>query len=266
MTHGASQPTLPRACSDALETGLAPLDLTETAGLLAFHRATREPHPIAPCFALTQELGSRFERYGILKVCGEHDALNADLPQQAIYDPISWRYDIAVDGLEATLDERLTGQIASDGNFAQRASLWRSLASAELEGYFAHLLRRHGFDPRWAAEARDSGHRWDRGISLAQARYVAWASVREAAAVCLRSAGDSDEVRDALTQEFRRRSAWVEARRDWGASFIPTSDARRSLLLTIFFDSVAPIGSRYWHVAPSPRSLREIGAPLPEIR
>jgi hypothetical protein len=198
------------------------------------------------------------QQRGIFTVCGEDDATASGAPARAIYDPITWRYlvpDVAAPASLESLREQVLALAQDPAANALRATLWRTLASAELEGYFAHLLRRHGFDARWATDIRDRGRRWDRGLSLAQARYVVWASVREGAAVCLRSGGDLDEVREALGAEMRRRSAWIETRPDWGANFVPAPGGRQSILLSIFLDDIAPIGNRYWLVAPSEAAL-----------
>ena len=260
MIHGASQPTLDPPHDPTPAERLRALDLIESAALLALGRAAVDSAPATPCFALTRELADVLEGRGLLTVCGEDDASEAGAPVRAIYDPISWRYRLP-DTTSAEFLESLRSQVrdlarepTSNG---LRCSLWRTLASAELEGYLAHLLRRHGFDARWASDVRDSGRRWDRGLSLAQARYVVWASVREGAAVWLRSGGDEDEVREALASEVRRRSAWIETRPDWGASFVPAPGGRQSILLSIFLDDVAPIGTRYWLVAPSEAALVE---------
>jgi hypothetical protein len=192
-------------------------------------------------------------------VCPEDDH-SAGIPVRAIYDPIAWRYcwpEAAEPDFEAQLVSHLSALSRQSESAGAKTSLWRSLANAELEGYYAHLLRRHGFDPRWAVDIRDGGDRWFKGLSLAQARYLAWASVREGAAVFLRAGEDFDEAREAIQVEMRRRAKWIETRPELGSTFLPMSNARQSVLLSVFLEHVARIGTRYWLLPPTDVGLVE---------
>ena len=217
--------------------------------------------PITPCFSLTQALLSLLRRRGVLELCSDGDLSAPESLRRAIYDPLTWRYLRGwahISDLESKLRCWLIELASSDDTAADKLALWRVLASAELEGYLAHLLRRHGLSPQWAVDIDDSGAYWDSGLSLAQMRYVVWASVREGAGAFLRSGGNQERTRDAIANELRRRSRWIEGHVDFGQRFLPAPGARRSILLTTFLEDVAPLGPRYWLIAPSLASLRDL--------
>lgn len=257
MIHGEPQPTLGSPRDPAPASRLEALDLVETAGLLAFQQSTTSRAPTTPYFALTVELAEQLHGRGVIAVCADDDR-SVGIPVRAIYDPIAWRY-CWPEASEPDFGHRALAHLSQLGRHSEaageKASLWRTLANAELEGYFAHLLRRHGFDPMWASDIRDDGDRWYKGLSLAQARYLVWASVREGAAVFLRTGEDSEEAREAMMVEMKRRAKWLETRPELGATFLPLSNARQSLLLSVFLDHVARIGTRYWLAPPAERGL-----------
>ena len=258
LNHGAPQPTLDDSHETPPAPALASFDLIETAAALAFTRAALERAPIAPHIGLTIELAALLQSRGFFAVCLEDDASRSDPPVRAVYDALAWRYGFeepAGEALARVLGIQLERLSRDPESRPLKASLWRSLASAEIEGYLAHLLRRHGFDARWAADVRDGGERWRRGLSLAQLRYVVWASVREGAAAYLRSSGESEDARDAIVNEIRRRSRWMESKPDWAQGFLPAAGFRQSILVTMFLSEVAPIGNRYWLEPPSELAL-----------
>jgi hypothetical protein len=236
--------------------------LIETASLLAFHRSTADRAPITPCFGLTQALALLLQRQEILKCHSGRDPPDESEPLwRTIYDPIAWQYVGAwshIESFESAVRQRLLELATSDNTTADKLALWQTLASAEAEGYLAHLLRRHGFDVRWAVDAADSGASWSDGLSLARMRYVVWASVREGAAAFLRSRGDPDEARSAIAAELRRRSRWLDGRLDLGQSFLPAPNARHSVLVTTFLEDIAPLGQSYWLIQPSIAALQNL--------
>lgn len=260
MTNDARQPTLDRSREAPTATDLAALSLVEAAALLALARSTFERAPISPCTGLTEALSVWLEQRGVIELGQDRDLLQVTPALRAVYDPIVWRFRWTVanePGFAEHVRTRLAELVDAPDSIHMKLVLWQLLANAEVEGYLAHLLRKHGFDPQWAFDARDQSERWQRGLSLAQMRYVAWASVREGAAVYLRSGGDTEVSRDSIAQEMRRRSRWVESRRDAGFSFLPAAATRQSILLTIFLESVAPIGQQYWLACPDLVSLQD---------
>ena len=260
MTHGASQPTLDGAQGPPPADGPDTLNLFEAAILLAFIRATEVRAPTTPSHTLTQSLARWLEQRGIIEVCPDDDMGPGGPPARAIYDPLSWRYSwgsVRVADLEGPVRARVQALSSERGNTETRAVLWRLLASAELEGYFANRLRKHGFDGRWADAVFVSHDPWrSERICLAQARYAAWAAVREGASAYLRFDGDEEGTRSAILGEFQRRLDWVEARPDWGTGFVPAEGGLQSVLLGIFLSDVARLGSKYWTLPPNARMLR----------
>lgn len=261
LTHDARQPTLDRSCESPPAEDLEALSLVEVAALLAFLRSTHDRAPISPCAGLTQALATWLEQRGAIGLAVRGDAWDASGIMRAIYDPLAWRVRLQPAGhgdLASLLASRLIALVREDESLKDKLTLWELLANAEVEGYFTHLLRKHGFDPDWALDTRDEAQRWRPGLSLSQLRYVVWASVREGAAAYLRSRGDPDEARSAISQELRRRARWVEVRPDAGLSFMPATTSRQSVLLRLFLEDIAPIGKQYWLVPPELSVLRSL--------
>jgi len=266
LTSERRQPTLESSREAPPAADLAGLCLVETAALLALIRSTSDRAPTTPCFGLTLALAMWMEQRGVITLCDERQLLPATPPARAIYDPVAWRYRWPEAG-HADFVNRLLSQLRNHceaaGSSGLKVVLWQLLANAEVEGYLAYLLRKHGFDPAWALDARDQGERWTKGLTLAQVRYVVWASVREGAAAYLRSDGELDDARAAIALEVRRRSRWLETRPALGASFLPAPTTRQSVLLSIFLEEVAPIGQQYWLSCPTEASLRRLLADRP---
>ena len=256
VTHGASQPTLEVAPDPPSAYGLGSLLLPELAALLALCRATRERAPTTPAPHFSQEMAAWLSGRKVIVL----NPASADgVVHRAIYDPITWRFlwaSASETGFEQATEVRIRAVAAQAEGLEQKVLLWRMLASAEIEGYMANQLRRHGFDPAWWVDVSDRGERWTSGrLSLAQMRYVVWASVREGASAYLRWNGDLAAAREAILQEIWRRSRWVETKPDWGSGFLPAGAGLQSIMLTIFLELVAPIGTRYWTQPPHEASL-----------
>jgi hypothetical protein len=263
LTHEAAQPTLNRTLEASPAEASHALSLVEAAALRAFHRATTQRSPITPCFSLTQALVVLLVRRGFLALCTDDDLNGSEPFWRALYDPLRWRYlgswEPALQ-VDDELRQRVRDLAARDDAIDTKLLLWRLLANAEIEGYLAHLLRRHGFSPQWAIDASDSTIYWENGLSLAQMRYVVWASVREGAAAFLRWGGDLEGARDAIATELRRRAHWIEGRPDLGQTFLPPSNARQPTLLTVFLEDIASLEQRYWLVNPSLTALRDLAS------
>ena len=254
MTHGASQPTL-GAHDVSTADGIESLHLIEAAALLALWRSTSERAPISPCTSLSFGLAEWLQRRRVIEIDAQRDQAVA---VRAIYDPISWTF-VWPEASDPAFGDILWVRVRSLAEVpdasAYKVVMWRMLASAELEGYLGSLLRRHQLDSSWAVDVRDED-RMDQGrISLAQMRYVVWASVREGAAAFMRSGGDPGEAREAIARELRRRAQWVESRPDWGAGYVPHHGGMQSILLRIFLDDIAPMGERYWTSPPIAANL-----------
>lgn len=257
MSHETTQPTLDRTAPASPAENLQALTLLETAALLAIHRATRDRAPISPSAYLTEALLVVLERCRILQRWGEEGLCKPQGLQRAIYDPVCWQYLgewQATPHLESAIESHLYTCACDEGSLHDRLQLWRALADAEIEGYLSHLLRRHGFEVRWAMDLPPI--RWDSGISLAQMRYVIWASVREGAAAFLRTSSDPDHARMVIASAVRRRSQWITGRPDAGQTFVPPITARPSILLALFLNDIAPMGHAYWLAAPTLDALR----------
>jgi len=262
LSHETTQSTLDGTAPTAPAENLQGLTLLETAALLAIHRATRDRAPVSPSIYLTEALFVLLEKRHILKRCAEGDLRKPDGLQRAIYDPVCWRYLAdwrATPLLESAIESHLRVCASDERSLHDRLQLWRALADAEVEGYLAHLLRRHAFEARWAMDLPPT--RWESGITLSQMRYVIWASVREGAAAFLRTSLDHDHARMVIASAVQRRAQWIAGRPDMGESFVPHASARPSLLLGIFLSDVAPLGSAYWRSTPTLKALRTIAVP-----
>lgn len=261
LTNDGRQPTLDRSRELPPAEDLAALNLVEVAALLALLRSTNDRAPISPCAGLTQALACWLEQRGAIELAEDRNLLHASPAMRAIYDPLAWRVRWPNAGdpdLAAQVHARLAELTQGEDALGYKFTLWELLANAEVEGYLTHLLRKHGFDPDWALDARDQSERWKMGVSLAQMRYVAWASVREGAAAYLRSGGDPDEARTAIAQEIRRRARWVQSRPGAGYTFLPAPTTRQAVLLRLFLEDIARIGNQYWLVPPSLEAMRTL--------
>jgi hypothetical protein len=217
LSHETTQPTLDRTAPASPAENLQSLTLLEAAALLAIHRATRDRAPISPSAYLTEALFLVLEKRRILLRCAEGEPSEPVERQRAIYDPMCWRYLAdwqAVPLLEDAIAGRLRACAGDESSLRDRLELWRALADSEPEGYLAHLLRRHAFEARWAMDLPPT--RWETGITLAQMRYVVWASVREGAAAFLRASSNYDHARDVIGSALRRRSQWIAGRLEIG--------------------------------------------------
>lgn len=255
LAHGDSQPTLDDLPDPPVADGLESLCLIEGAALLAMWHSTTERAPTTPSPSLTTFLSDWLHRRRVIELGPRLKLGEAWTTVRAIYDPLTWRY-LWADAADVSFYERLLDQVRqqsdSEGTADQRFRLWKMLADAELESYFASLLRRHGFDTRWAHDLLMEPGRWDSGrITLSQMRYAVWAGVREGASMFLKSDGDLDETREAIFREICRRVVWMATRPDWGANFMPGPGGMKAILLRVFLDHVTRLGDRYWTVAPS---------------
>ena len=91
MTHDAAQPTLNHTPEASPAEALHTLNLVEATALRAFHRATSQRAPIAPCFTLTQALVVLLVRRGVLELRTDGDLNEAEPLWRALYDPLRWR-------------------------------------------------------------------------------------------------------------------------------------------------------------------------------
>lgn len=260
MTHDGRQPTLREPSTPPPVHALTDLTLVEAATLLAFVRSTDVPAPVSPHPGFTQALARWLEQRGVLALLTDTAAMpgTARSVQRAIYDAIRWRY--VTDALDAAAHrDALVLHLRTLSRSADAAeaklTYWRLLADAELESYLAHLLRRHGLDAGWASAIRDEPAPWKTELSLGQMRYVVWATVREAAATYLREWGDPEATRGAIALELRRRARWLLNRAEPGFCFLPPHTVKRSLMLEVFLEHVAPIGDAYWTSVSSASAL-----------
>lgn len=254
MVCAGTQPTLPATERDLTHYAQS-LGLMRLAAWYALERSASVEAPLSTGTALTQMLFRLLESAGVLRVpeAAEPGA------RRSLYEPLAWCYPAELGAprelqsiLHVALQELAARPDAIDG----RLELWETLASAEIETYLGHLLRRHTLD------ASGAGHvvhlmagEWA-GHCLARKRYLAWFGARGAAAALLRSGMDQEVARNAMLEEMRRRSRWLTARAAANAlpkedyCFVPGPQWKRPLLLEVFLTTVFPVGHAYWAELP----------------
>ncbi len=253
MAHVQTQPTLlaPRA---ALLRASERIGLMGTAAWCALHLATQQPSPITSRPCLTEQLLQFLELAGILT----RSTSPADATYRAVYEPVAWRYcDLNLSSIEIQtgLDDALQLRLA-ENDVISRDALWRLLADGDSEAYLVHLLQRHrldGGDVR--ALILEIRTEWA-PYSLGRRRYLAWVSVRHAAATLSQGELGIDTLYAALQTHLRRRGRWLAARQsnqeiaDDDYSFVPDAHWRRPILLELFLTRIAPMGKKFWTLPP----------------
>ncbi|MBB3759562.1 hypothetical protein FHY22_000686 [Xanthomonas arboricola] len=253
MAHVQTQPTLltPRT---ALLRASERVGLMGTAAWCALHLATQQPNPITSRPCLTEQLLQFLEQAGILIRCSSPSGA----PHRAVYEPVAWRYcdiDLPSTEIQAALDEALQLRLAEDDGIIRNA-LWRLLADGDSEAYLVSLLQRHRLDSgdiqtlilairaEWAP------------YSVGRRRYLAWLSVRHAAATFSQGNFGTDAAYADLQTHLRRRGRWLAARQsqrglaDDEYSFVPNAHWRRPILLELFLTRIAPMGEKFWTLPP----------------
>lgn len=253
MAHVQTQPTL-LAPRTALLRASERVGLMGTAAWCALHLATQQPSPITARPCLTEQLLQFLELAGILT----RSTSPAEATYRAVYEPVAWRYcdlDLPSIEIQAGLDDALQLRLAEDDGIL-RDALWRLLADGDSEAYLVHLLQRHRLDggdvralilairTEWAS------------YSVGRRRYLAWVSVRHAAATLSQGELGIDTLYAALQTHLRRRGRWLAARQsnqdiaDDQYSFVPDAHWRRPILLELFLTRIAPIGKKFWSLPP----------------
>lgn len=137
----------------------------------------------------------------------------------------------------------------------QQATLWTSLAMAELHGYMEWELAIHHFDTAWSDELFTA---FDFGLghfSISQMFYFCWTGVRDLASHHLRNPAPADTYRDylaqALTNKLKRalREGWQvrQYTRQWRR---PTS-----AVVETFSKVASDLGDRFLLLVPSRAAL-----------
>ena len=258
MSHDATQPTLPARHHGSLEDRIRRLGFVDAAALAAFEAAKDDAAPLCPTLRLTFELAERLRRQHVLRLLEAVPRAPAWGQSRAIYDPIAWEYlaDPPEPGVLQRLVTRQLQQCVAACAPADPLWLWQRLADAELEGYLAHLLRRHQMDASWVRAILDRAMPELAELSLARRRAVAWAGVREGAAAFLRTRGDASQCLDAIVCECRRQARWMLRHEGLATSWMPQSSWRQPLLLSLFLAHF-PLGQRYWTEIPSLSALSQ---------
>lgn len=258
MSHDTTQPTLPDRHESSLTERIRGLSLVDLMAFASFEASRDDAAPISPTLRLTFELASRLRRAQVLQLLEEVPRGLAWGQARSIYDPIAWTYlselpelGILRHTLTATIQQR-----ASDSAVAEALWLWQRLADAELEGYIAHLLRRHQMEPTWARDLVNRAAFELEELCLAQRRAISWAGLKEGAATFLRTNGDSKMCLDAIVSEIRRQARWLRRHQPQASGWIPSGAWRQPLLLRTFL-ATFPLGTRYWTDVPSLAALRE---------
>jgi hypothetical protein len=255
LSHDATQPTLPDRHESSLTERIRTLGFVDLATLAAFEAARDEAAPIAPTLRFSFSLAGRLRERSILRLLEVPPRSPGYGQARAIYDPIAWEYlaeppELGV--LRATIHEQLI--IRSRAAEGEALWLWMALADAELEGYLAHLLRRHQMDAGWVRSILERGGLELTALSLAQKRAVSWYGVREGAATYLRTRGDATQCVDAVVCELRRQARWMLRHEPQALSWLPQSSWRQPLLLATFLANF-PLGQSYWTEVPSLEAL-----------
>lgn len=228
--------------------------------LASFEASRDEPAPISPTLRLTFELAGRLRRAEILELLEAPPRGLAWDQARALYDPIAWSYlaDPPEPGVlrrwvEDAIRQRVSSCVSADALW-----LWQRLGEAELEGYIAHLLRRHQMDPTWARALVERTEAELEELSLAQRRALAWAGLKDGAATFLRTKGDAKQCLDGIVSEIRRQARWLRRHQPQATGWIPNGAWRQPLLLRSFL-ATFPLAHRYWTEVPSLLSLEATG-------
>jgi hypothetical protein len=256
LSHDATQPTLSAPHAGSLADRIGALPLVDLAALAAFESSRDEPAPISPTLRFTFELAGRLRRAHVLQLLEEAPRGLAWGQARAIYDPIAWAY-LADPPEPGVLRHCVAAGIqrrVSEGALAEALWLWQRLADSELEGYIAHLLRRHQMEPTWARDLVDRTVLELEELCLAQRRALCWSGLKEGAATFLRTKGDAKQCFDAIVAEVRRQARWLRRHQPQASGWIPSGAWRQPLLLRTFL-ATFPLGYRYWTGVPSLAAL-----------
>ena len=252
MSHDATQPTLHARPEGFLADRIAALGLVDLVALASFEASRDDPAPIAPSLKLTFELAGRLQRAHVLQLLEGHPRGTVFGQARALYDPIAWEYladppdpGVLRQWVARAIQQRAVGDVGESGFW-----LWQRLAGAELEGYIAHLLRRHQMEPGWAGALIERTEHELEDLCLSQRRALSWAGLKEGAAVFLRTKGDARQCIDAIVAEVRRRARWQRRHQPDAASWMPNGAWRQPLLLRTFL-ATFPLAHRYWTDVPS---------------
>ena len=253
VTNVRTQPTLPPP-SGALQRASERVGLIGTAAWCALQLATQHPHPLTSRPLLTDQLVQALQDAGILTRC----VVASNGTHRAIYEPVSWRYhDLGLPeaSIQSRVEQALTVRVQQDDG-AARDSLWRLLVDAESEAYLIHLLRRHRMDGGdLVALLRAVQAEWA-PYCLGRRRYLAWASLRHAAASMISQDYDITVGYASLETYIRRRGRLLAVKQAAGEiteddyCFVPDALWPRPLLLDVFLIRVAPMGRGFWSKSP----------------
>jgi hypothetical protein len=228
------------------------------AAALALHIASHEPASYSPSSDLTSELLGRLEVRGLITRADISVLLELPDFTRTLYDPIAFRW-LSADGAafsEGHLKQLLRARVSALETTSEVLGLWRTLATAELQGYYAYLLRKHQLPVAWAISVRRLSLMWFGKLTLSQMRYSVWCSVRAGTSAYMSSGGDLDGTRRHIDDSLRKRMSWVAQKSPPGSEFVPTQ--RNSVLLDIFLEDIARIGTDYWLALPTADALRRV--------
>lgn len=253
MAHVQTQPTL-LTSRTALLRASERVGLMGTAAWCALHLATQQPNPITSRPCLTEQLLQFLEQAGILIRCKSP----SNATHRAVYEPVAWRYcdiDLPSTEIQAVLDDALQLRLAEDDGIIRNA-LWRLLADGDSEAYLIRLLQRYRLDSGDVQTLILSVRAEWAPYSVGRRRYLAWLSVRHAAATFSQAHFGADAAYAALQTHLRRRGRWLAARQsqrdlaDDEYSFLPDAHWRRPILLELFLTRIAPVGEKFWTLPP----------------
>lgn len=261
MVCAGTQPTLPPAARDFVPYARS-LGLVRLAAWYALELSTSTEAPFSTGTALSHALLGRLEAAGVIRV--SHSSEPGI--RRSMYEPLAWLYPTDWGDphhLQTKLQAALVELAARQDTMDSKVELWDALASAEIETYVTHLLRRHTLDPGGAPLIMHvMADEWA-NHSLARKRYLAWYGARGASAAFLRTGMDQEAARNAMLDEMKRRARWLTSRSATGAitrdeyRFVPDPTWKRPVLLDVFLTVLLPEGKSYWSdVPPLKRDLQ----------
>lgn len=169
---------------------------------------------------------------------------------------LHWRY-VWQPYLLAELPELLQAQLAKLPTTPHGRELcvliWRELALAEAQDFFAGQLIKNGFDGEWAADLEFAFREVAGELPIAKWRYCGWAAVRHGASLSQQRCGQisPQSLRESIYAELLKRSRYVTGPTSRGCELPPFWPVPRSAAGQLLAQRMTSLGAAYWSSAPS---------------
>ncbi len=233
----------------------ASLSLARLLAWWAFELSTSRALRVSPSDRLSSRLFRELEEALVFSAINE----GSRMARRSLLGPWCWQYHSAGftgDQLCAALQRAISAYQSRDSWQLECSTIWRSLVDADSFEYLLHLLGQHRLDlPIELASDSALAELWAEH-SLGRRRYLAWYAVRGASAALLRSGLNQAAAGQALRDELRRRSRWLQhcdsphANNSPNFCFAPPRHGGSTLMVQLFLSDLAPIGSAYWSRIP----------------